>query len=153
MITRFFPAALICALAFSNALPASAVTAAPIVSGDYHLRTAITEVYGSPYPTSGDLDLHITPGGLVSGYYHPAFVRSFIPIVGGLAGNRIWFDILGVTRLRVSGTMNADGSIDGGAWTQAIWPAAISTRVSSATLGADGGDTIPGQFKFVAILR
>ncbi len=157
---RFLPAVLICLLAASTSLPASAVPAsAPLVSGDYHLRTAITEIYGSQYPVSGDLDLHITPDGLVSGFYHPAFVRSFVPIVGGLSGNRIWFDIAGgtfqtqtIARMRVTGTIASDGSIDGGAWNR-TWPQQTAAQLRPTALGADSGNLIPGQYKFQAVAR
>ena len=160
MRMRFLPAVLFCVLAASTSLAASALPAAgPLVSGDYHLRTAITQIYGSQYPVSGDLDLHITNEGLVSGFYHPAFVRSFIPIVGGLSGNRIWFDIQGgtfqtqdVARLRVTGTIATDGSIVGGAWSR-TWPEQM--RLQAFQPGALGGDPqdLPGQYKFEAALR
>lgn len=91
---------------------------------EYHYTTAVTQVYGSQYPVAGHLDLQIFPNGNVRGYYHNAYVKAFIQVVGGRDGNYLWFDIgptlldlgFGNTpgeRLHVVATMNGDGSFRG----------------------------------------
>ena len=89
-----------------------------------HYDTAITEVYGSPYPLTGKLDLEIFPDGTLRGYYHTSFYKLYIPVAGGRDGSYIWFDIgpssmdLGLGagpqgKLHVVATMNADNSFRG----------------------------------------
>lgn len=86
--------------------------------------TAITEVYGSPYPLTGRLDLDLFSDGTLRGYYHTAYYKLYIPVAGGRDGNYIWFDIgpssidLGLGagpqgKLHVIATMNNDGSFRG----------------------------------------
>jgi len=89
-----------------------------------HFATAITEVYGSTYPTTGILDLEIFSDGTLRGYYHTSYYKLYVPVAGGRDGNYIWFDIgpstmdLGLGagpqgKLHVVATMNADGSFRG----------------------------------------
>ena len=73
--------------------PALADTPAATTWTDYHYDTAITTVYGSPYPIAGKLDIQITQEGILRGYYHNAYQKAFIQVVGGRDGNYIWFDI------------------------------------------------------------
>ncbi len=91
---------------------------------DYHYTTSITQVYGSPYPITGKLDLQIFADGTLRGYYHTSFYKLYIPVAGGRDGNYIWFDIgpssvdLGLGagpqgKLHVVATMNSDGSFRG----------------------------------------
>jgi len=98
--------------------------AAPAQATDLHFTTAITEAYGSQYPTTGRLDLQIFPSGTLRGYYHTSFYKLYIPVAGGRDGNYIWFDIgpssidLGLGsgpqgKLHVVATMNSDGSFKG----------------------------------------
>ncbi len=58
-----------------------------------HYTTAITEVYGSPYPLTGRLDLQLFSDGTLRGYYHTTYYKIYIPVAGGRDGNYIWFDI------------------------------------------------------------
>jgi hypothetical protein len=92
-----------------------------------HFSTAITTVYGSQYPIAGHLDLQLYPSGIVRGYYHNAYQKAFIQVVGGRDGSYIWFDIgpstidlgLGIApnaRLHIVATMNPDGSFRGQAY-------------------------------------
>lgn len=93
-----------------------------------HYSTTITTVYGSQYPIAGHLDLETSSGGTLRGYYHNAFQKAFIQVVGGRDGNYIWFDIgpsavdlglgVGTGRLHVVGTVNGDGSFRGQAFPQ-----------------------------------
>lgn len=81
--------------AFSAALPlnASAQDTTAGAPTQLHFSTAVTQVYGSQYPIAGHLDLELFPSGIVRGYYHNAFQKAFIQVVGGRDGNYIWFDI------------------------------------------------------------
>lgn len=99
----------------------SAVSGQPT---DSQFTTAITEVYGSPYPLTGRLDIELFSDGTLRGYYHTAYYKLFIPVAGGRDGNYIWFDIgpstidLGLGagpegKLHVVATMNNDGSFRG----------------------------------------
>jgi hypothetical protein len=110
------------------AISAPALADAPTATNwtDYHYETAITTAYGSPYPIAGKLDIQITPAGILRGYYHNAYQKAFIQVVGGRDGNYIWFDIgptsadLGIPgvesgsgRIHIVGTLSSDGSIHG----------------------------------------
>jgi len=114
-------------LALLAATTAPAVADAPAAGWtDYHYETKITTVYGSPYPIAGKLDIQITPAGILRGYYHNAYQKAFIQVVGGRDGNYIWFDIgpattdvgipgveSGSGRIHIIGTLSGDGSIHG----------------------------------------
>lgn len=90
-----------------------------------YFETAITGVYGSPYPIAGRLKIEVFPGGHLRGYYHTAYDRRYnIQVAGGRDGDYIWFDIgpssedLGLGsgpqgKLHVVATMDSDGSFKG----------------------------------------
>lgn len=89
-----------------------------------HFSTTVTPVYGSNYPIAGHLDLEIFPSGIVRGYYHNAYQKEFIQVVGGRDGTYLWFDIgptlvdlgFGIgpgNRFHVVATMNTDNSFRG----------------------------------------
>jgi hypothetical protein len=59
----------------------------------YHYSTSITPVYGTQYPVAGHLDLEVFPSGIVRGYYHNAYQKAYVPVVGGRDGTYLWFDI------------------------------------------------------------
>jgi hypothetical protein len=99
----------------------AATTTSPTPS---YFTTSIVEVYGSQYPLTGKLDLQIFPNGTVRGYYHTAYYKIYVPVVGGRDGDYLWFDIgpstvdLGLGagpggKLHVVATMNKDGSFRG----------------------------------------
>ncbi|MEO6835663.1 MAG: hypothetical protein ABI231_07145 [Candidatus Tumulicola sp.] len=111
------------------AVPIAAAADASTDAAEGHYSTTITTVYGSKYPIAGHLDLQISPSGTVRGYYHNAFQKAFIQVVGGRDGTYIWFDIgpsptdlgLGIgtgERLHIIATMDADGSFRGQAFPQ-----------------------------------
>src|SRR5579863_3421977 len=113
------------------ALPLAAPADTAGAATEYHYSTAITTVYGSQYPIAGHLDLEVFPAGNLRGYYHNAYQKAFIQVVGGRDGNYIWFDIgpspvdlgLGIgtgERLHIVGTMNSDGSFKGQAYPQYV---------------------------------
>ncbi|HZY98223.1 MAG TPA: hypothetical protein VFE36_01485 [Candidatus Baltobacteraceae bacterium] len=119
-------ATLVLAATIAAALPLNAgaqetTTGAPT---QLHYSTSVTPFYGSNYPVAGHLDLEMFPSGIVRGYYHNAFQKEFIQVVGGRDGNYIWFDIgptlvdlgFGIgpgNRLHVVATMNSDNSFRG----------------------------------------
>jgi len=121
-------AALALVAALSSALPLSASAQDSTASAptQYHYSTTLTQVYGSRYPIAGHLDLELFPSGIVRGYYHNAYQKAFIQVVGGRDGNYIWFDIgptlqdlgFGVAlppggRFHVVATMSADNAFRG----------------------------------------
>jgi hypothetical protein len=123
---RRFASAIALVTFVAMSAPALADTPAATSWTDYHYETAITTVYGSPYPINGKLDIQITPAGILRGYYHNAYQKAFIQVVGGRDGNYIWFDIgpttidLGIPgiesgngRIHIVGTLSGDGSIHG----------------------------------------
>ena len=75
--------------------------------------TQITDIYGSPAPFQGRLDLRFAENGTISGYFRPIDDNAYIPVVGGRTGNAVWFDIGNSGRLHFSGTLE-NGRIDGG---------------------------------------
>lgn len=121
------------------ALPIAAAADAGTGATETHYSTAITTVYGSKYPIAGHLDLEIAPSGTLRGYYHNAFQKAFIQVVGGRDGNYIWFDIgpsavdlgLGIGTgelLHIVATMNGDGSFRGQAF-----PRMATSDISAVT--------------------
>ncbi|HTX59572.1 MAG TPA: hypothetical protein VMH02_07800 [Verrucomicrobiae bacterium] len=112
-------------LGWTTAAPALADAQADANAAALHFDTRIVSVYGSPYPIAGKLDITITPAGILRGYYHNAYQKAFIQVVGGRDGNYVWFDIgpatidLGLPqeqpdgRIHFVGTMNKDGSLQG----------------------------------------
>lgn len=115
-------------VALSAALPLNAGAQETTAGGptEYHYSTTVTQVYGSKYPIAGHLDLETFPSGIVRGYYHNAYQKAFIQVVGGRDGNYIWFDIgptlvdlgFGISlppggRFHVVATMDADNAFRG----------------------------------------
>jgi hypothetical protein len=158
-----------CASAIS--LAAIAATCAPAVADtsapnwtDYHYETKITTVYGSPYPIAGKLDIQITPAGILRGYYHNAYQKAFIQVVGGRDGNYIWFDIgpatsdigipgveQGTGRIHIVGTLSSDGSIHGQVFPHYGVGYANTTNITPARAGASSlGDDTSDQYLFAA---
>lgn len=122
----------------------------------YHYSTAITTVYGSQYPIAGHLDIEVFPAGNLRGYYHNAYQKAFIQVVGGKDGNYLWFDIgpsvidLGIGdannnsgRLHVIATMNADGNSFRGQ----VYPMFVADASSVAPMPQS---TAPEQYLFAA---
>ena len=109
----------------ATSVPVLADAPAEASAAALHFDTAITAVYGSPYPIAGKLDISITSDGIIKGYYHNAFQKAFVQVTGGRDGNYVWFDIgpanvdLGLPaeqmneRIHFVGTMSSDGSMHG----------------------------------------
>jgi len=77
-------------------------------------NTNITELYGSPAPYQGRLDLRFAEDGTISGYFRPVDNGSFIPVTGGRNGNDVWFDIGNSGRFHFNGTLD-NNSLNGAA--------------------------------------
>jgi hypothetical protein len=148
-------------------------TASTGSSTQYHYSTSVTQVYGSHYPIAGHLDLEIFADGTLRGYYHNAFQKAFVPVVGGRDGNYIWFDIgptiadlgLGIelapgNKLHVVATVDSDNSFRGQIYPEAVagptnLPPAneIGQRADGSTGAVEmaGGPEVTGdQFIFAA---
>lgn len=156
-------------VAISAALPlnAGAQETAASAPTQYHYSTSVTPVYGSKYPIAGHLDLEVFPSGIVRGYYHNAYQKAFIQVVGGRDGNYIWFDIgptladlgFGVAlppggRFHVVATLNTDNAFRGQLYEEAAnvgTPQMGATTPSYAYGGAPGAFTAPNpQYAAVA---
>jgi hypothetical protein len=59
----------------------------------YQIRTRIVEEAPSAGEFDGLLRLHISPEGLISGYYRPDDDPRFVAVDGGVTGSRFWIDI------------------------------------------------------------
>lgn len=87
-----------------------------------HFDVAVWNTVTHDYPVTGSMDLTYHPDGIVTGYYHPANLPSYIPIQGGRNGNNIWLTIgiHGVWHL--DGHFNAEGKIVGSAYSNVQTP-------------------------------
>lgn len=132
-------------------LPSASLADASAGPTEYHYSTAITTVYGSQYPIAGHLDLEVFPAGNLRGYYHNAYQKAFIQVVGGRDGTYIWFDIgpspvdlgLGIgtgERLHIVATMDSDGSFKGQAFP--LNPGAVNPPPSAANARANASAMI-----------
>lgn len=107
--------AVACVGLLTLAVPAAGVAATAITT--QHYSTSMTELYGSPAPYSGSLDLKVDPSGIVSGYYFSADgSQLYVPVVGGQSGDRIWLDIGRSGNVHVEGRVQAHGIIVGTAF-------------------------------------
>lgn len=92
-------------------LPLSAL-AAP-ASGVVHYATSLTPLHENA-PYTGSLELTYAPDGTIHGYYFTSdYSAMYVPVVGGVSGDRIWLDIGTGDVMRVQGRVR-DGVIDGG---------------------------------------
>lgn len=153
---RMAALALVAALAAALPLDASAQATTAGAPTQYHYSTTVTQVYGSKYPIAGHLDLELFPSGIVRGYYHNAFQKAFIQVVGGRDGNYIWFDIgptlvdlgFGIAlppggRFHVVATLNPDNAFRGQLYQEV---ANIGTPQMGATTPSYAYGGAPGAF-------
>jgi hypothetical protein len=166
---RRFASAISLVAIVAMAAPALADTPSATTWTDYHYETTITTVYGSPYPIAGKLDIQITQAGVLRGYYHNAYQKAFIQVVGGRDGNYIWFDIgpatadlgipgveAGTGHVHVVGTMSSDGSIHGQLFPFYGSDAALQATANAAAIAGKGPanaidqNSVPDQYLFAA---
>lgn len=89
------PAALALGLCSASALALTPSTGTPAQT----YSTTFVQELGPPYPlsaypiTGGRLQLKVSSGGFVTGYYTPADSAAFVPVTGGQNGSNLWFDI------------------------------------------------------------
>jgi hypothetical protein len=89
------------------ALPSAAQTPSPT----YHYDTALTDLYGSSAPYSGSIDLRFASSGIISGYYQPDDLLSFVPVTGGRTGDDVWFEIGSSSTIHVTATIKGDAIV------------------------------------------
>ncbi|HEY8298064.1 MAG TPA: hypothetical protein VIG32_08600 [Candidatus Baltobacteraceae bacterium] len=69
------------------------VAASPSNAATYY-TTQFVQLYGSPGPYSGTLQLRISPDNIISGYYRAEDGQGpFVTVTGGRSGKDIWLDI------------------------------------------------------------
>lgn len=100
------------ALVVLNVAPAQAVE----TSLQHFYYTSLVEMLGSAFPTTGEMELRLEPGGIVRGYYNPSTGAGHLPVSGGLDGIHIWLDVPAAGRLHIVGTLARNGAITGQAW-------------------------------------
>ena len=117
-------ASLLLVTIFAAARPLAAAADQTATPAATHYVTAITTAYGSPYPIAGHLDIEVFADGTLRGYYHNAYQKAFIQVVGGKDANYICFDIGPPTtdiglgndfggKVHVVATIDKDGSFSG----------------------------------------
>jgi|GEM_PF-860846 len=104
--------AAIVAISGSLAMPVAAFASA---ASQITYITALTQVRPvmAPGEFDGKLNLSVSSGGLVSGYYIPADTGSIQQVVGGVKDGKYWMDIGGNSPLHVTATLGKDGSLVG----------------------------------------
>jgi hypothetical protein len=115
-------------------LAAPAVSVAATAVTTQHYSTSMTELYGSPAPYSGSLDLKVDPSGIVSGYYFSADGTDlYVPVVGGQSGDHIWLDIGKSGSVHIEGRVQAHGVIVGTAFDKTNGQFSFVANPSSAS--------------------
>lgn len=109
---RFSILALIATLAFGFA--GTALAQAPQQHFDVLLWNSVTHAY----PVTGSMDLNYHSDGVVTGYFHPADLPSYIPIQGGRNGDDIWLTIGLHGAWHFTGRFQSNGKITGTAYNQ-----------------------------------
>jgi hypothetical protein len=94
-------------------LATSSGVSAASAERSYQLETRIVEAAPSVGEYDGSLQLHVSSQGIVSGFYRPDDNPRFVPVTGGVTGDRFWLDIgiFGSHPARFSGTF-LNGRID-----------------------------------------
>jgi hypothetical protein len=98
---------------FLTRLTLPGAVSAAAAERSYQVQTRIVEQAPSVGEFDGSLQLRITPEGIVSGYYRPTDNPRFIPVIGGVTGDRFWLEIgtFAAHPLRFSGIFR-NGEID-----------------------------------------
>lgn len=129
--------------ALAAVLAASSATYADTAGSEKTFATSLTQTgpAASSGSYTGSLRMTISSDGLVNGWYIPADQPSFIPVVGGSADGKIWFDIGTAQPLHVEGSIQKDGSLAGSA-----------TEFGASQMALED-QPFPATFDFVAKLQ
>jgi hypothetical protein len=94
-------------------LGAPCAAGAAAAERSYQLQTRIVEKTPGVGEFDGSLQLRVSPAGIVSGYYRPDDNPRFVPVTGGISGDRFWIEIgtFAAHPLQFSGTFSG-GKID-----------------------------------------
>lgn len=109
---RFSVLAIAATLAFG--LAGTALAQAPQQHFDIRVWNAVTH----DYPVTGSMDLNYHSDGVVTGYFHPADLPSYIPIQGGRSGDSIWLTIGLHGTWQLTGQFQPNGRIAGTAYNE-----------------------------------
>jgi hypothetical protein len=96
--------------------PAYALATSATTSRIVQYATSMRPINSIAYPVTGRLQISTSSDGIVTGYYRPAYDDSFIPVNGGVEGDRVWLDIGRTGAMRVTGRL-VNGTIVGSATT------------------------------------
>jgi len=109
----FSPGAACATTALAALLATPFIADAAAAERSYELQTRMVEQAPGVGEYDGALQLRVSPDGIVSGYYRPDANPRFIPVSGGIAGDRFWIELgnFGGHSLRFSGTFK-NGTID-----------------------------------------
>lgn len=111
-LTAAVATAAIVAISGPLAMPAAASASA---TTQITYTTALVQVQPvmAPGEFDGKLNLTVSSGGLVSGYYIPADTGRIQQVVGGVKDGNYWMDIGGNAPLHITATLGKDGSLVG----------------------------------------
>jgi hypothetical protein len=107
------------AAALTIAFLAVPALAADATQGQTSYETSLTQsgVLAAPGAYLGNLEITVTPEGLVNGWYRPAD-RQFIPVTGNFKDGKLWLYIGERGDLTVTAQVQKDGSLVGTALEQ-----------------------------------
>lgn len=94
------------------AVPAFAYAAAMQTDKTVVYSTDIQPISGFSVPLAGRLEIRTSKDGIITGFYRPADNNNFVPVTGGVIGDRVWIDIGHGGATRVDGRLQ-DGTIVG----------------------------------------
>lgn len=104
------------AAAVSAPLSVSAMQVTPPSHTSYYQLTLERQI-GVQYPWQGTLQLQISPGGYINGWYRPYGDGRFIEATGGLHDGNVWLEIgSGAQPLELTGSVGKNGVWKGGAF-------------------------------------
>jgi hypothetical protein len=135
------------ALVASFALGFATTTAVRADETTQHFNISVWNAITQAYPVTGSMDLTYHPDGVVTGWYHPADLPSFIPIQGGRNGNNVWLTIGLKGDWQLSGQLTSTGGIAGTAYSTTPSRYSNSIREFGAPLSLIGAS---GFYDFVA---
>lgn len=132
-------AAAVLAIAFMKPAFAADVTPGP---SSYNTSLTQTGILAAPGPYLGSLQISVTPGGLVNGWYRPNY-NEFVPVTGSLKDGKLWLYVGQRGDLTINAQVQKDGSLVGTALEKtprtniagALQPSTYDFSASPATAG------------------